>query len=117
MGRELIEDCSDDPEFSAYETDLMIKYLKQACDPPPQGVNIQVTWEGCEIGNEGGETQYPVISVVWDDFAVPRPDDYIDKCATAFERFDLPQEICDATQALIDLHEKIQKLFDPDSHS
>lgn len=113
MGREFIGDCSDDPEFGEYETGLIIKYLKQACGPPPRGVNIEVTWEGCEVGN-GEETQYPVISVVWDDFAVPRPDDYIEKCADAFERFDLPEEIHDRLQSLIDMQEKIQKPFDPD---
>lgn len=114
MGREFIGHCSDDPEFSEYETELIIRYLKEACGPSPKSVDIQVTWEGCEVGNNGEETQYPVVSVVWDDFAAPRPDDYIDKCAAAFERFDLPQDIHDRSQALIDLQEKIQKLFDRD---
>jgi hypothetical protein len=117
MGREFIGDCSGDPEFGEYETDLIIKYLKQVCGPPPRGVDIQVTWEGCEVGDEGEEAQYPVISVVWDDFAVPYPYDYIEKCGSAFEQFDLPQEIHDRIKAFIDLQERIQKLFDPDSHS
>lgn len=116
MGQEFIGDCSDAPEFSEYETELIISYLKQACGPPPQGVDIQVTWEGCEVG-DGEETQYPVICVVWDDFSVPRPDDYIEKCGAAFERFDLPQEIHDRLQALIDLEEKTQNVFDRDRKS
>jgi hypothetical protein len=118
MGREFIGDCSNDPEFGDYETELIIKYLKQACGSPPRGVNIEITWEGCEIGNEGDETQYPVISVVWDDFAVPCPDEYIEKCGAAFERFDLPEETHQQRRDRASLFREIQtdmeKLFEPD---
>jgi hypothetical protein len=108
VGREIIGDCSEDPELGEYETELIIKYLKQTCGEPPAGVDIQVTWEGCEVGCD--EAQYPVISIVWDDCAVEYPDDYIEKCSAAFERFDLPQETYDLYQAIIDLQNGIQKL-------
>jgi hypothetical protein len=113
MGHEYIGECSTDREFGDYETELTIKYLKHRCGAPPRGVDIEITWEGYEIGG-GDETQYPVISVVWDDFAIPRPDEYIDKCYEACERFDLPEEIHDRYQKLFELQEKIPKLLDPD---
>jgi hypothetical protein len=88
MGREFIGDCFTDSELGTYEMELIIKYIKQAC-PPPRGVDVQVTWEGYERGN-GEETQYPAISVVWDDYKTGYPQDYIQRCIEAFERFDLP---------------------------
>jgi hypothetical protein len=112
MGREFIGDCSNDPEFGDYETELIIKYLKQACGSPPRGVNIEVTWEGCEIGNEGDETQYPVISVVWDDSVTGYPDEYIGKCIEAFERFDLPEETYKRGQQFFEIQNQIEELFD-----
>jgi hypothetical protein len=117
MGREIVGDCSTDAEFGDYETELIIKYLKQACGQPPRGVEIQVTWEGHEVGDEGDETQYPVISVVWDDSITDYPDEYIGKCMEAFERFDLPEEIRERYQVLfdvMDLPEKIHKLLNPE---
>jgi len=41
-----------------------------------------------EVGNEGDEVSYPVISVVWDDSITEWPDEYIGKCIEAFERFE-----------------------------
>jgi hypothetical protein len=108
MGREVIGDCSSDPEFGEYETERTIKYLKQVCGQPSQGVDIRVTWEGCEIGN-GDETQYPVISVVWDE-GVPCPDEYIEKCGEAFERFDTPEEIYERDREWMRLIREIQTL-------
>jgi hypothetical protein len=96
MGREFIGECpvSDKgPEFEIYEGELAIKYIKQSCGPPPRGVDVEITSEGSEVGNEGDEVSYPVISVVWDDFVTEYPDEYIGKCSEAFEKFDLPDEI------------------------
>jgi hypothetical protein len=96
MGREFIGECpvSDKrPEFETFEGELAIKYIKQTCGPPPRGVDVEITSEGYEIGNEGDETTYPVISVVWDDYVMEYPDEYIGKCIEAFEKFDLPDEI------------------------
>jgi len=96
MGREFIGECpvSDKgPEFETYEGEMAIKYIKQSCGPPPRGVDVEVTSEGSEVGNEGKEVSYPVISVVWDDYTTEYPDEYIGKCIEAFEKFDLPEEI------------------------
>src|SRR5580700_6090989 len=108
MGREFIGECpgwGDDPESDDVETELAIKYIKQSCGPPPNGVDVQVTFEGYEVGNEGDEVSYPVISVVWDDFITEYPGEYIEKCSEAYERFELPEEIYQQ-------YERIQKLFD-----
>ena len=117
MGREFIGECpgsGEDPKFDDYETELAIKYIKQECGKPPRGVDVQVTLEGHEVGNEGDEVSYPVISVVWDDGVTDYPGEYIGKCIEAFERFDLPEEIHERYRVLFDLQDKIQKLFDPD---
>jgi hypothetical protein len=94
MGREFIGECpgcGDDSESDDLETELAIKYIKQACGKPPSGVDVQVTWEGYEVGQEGDEVSYPVISVVWDDYTAYYPGEYIGKCIEAYERFELPQ--------------------------
>ena len=104
MGREFIGECSpsdDDPEFEDRETEMAVKYIKQACGEPPPGVDVQVTSEDHELGS------YPVVSVVWDDSICEYPDEYIGKCIEAFERFDLPEEVHERG-------EQIQKLLDPD---
>ncbi|HUK32114.1 MAG TPA: hypothetical protein VLV89_13440, partial [Candidatus Acidoferrum sp.] len=62
-----------------------------------RGVDVQITWEGHELGS------YPVISVVWEDSITEYPDEYIGKCMEAFERFDLPEEIHRRNQDLQDL--------------
>lgn len=114
MGREFIGECSpsgEGPELDNYEMELAIKYIKQECGKPPCGVDVQVTWEGHEVGG-GDEVSHPVISVVWDDSVTECPDEYIGKCTEAFERFDLPEEIHDRYQDLLDLQERISKLFD-----
>ncbi len=84
---------------------MTIKYIKQQCGQPPRTVNVQVTWEDHELGS------YPVISVVWDDSITDYPDEYIGKCMEAFERFDLPEEIHDRYEVLLDLQDKIHRLF------
>jgi hypothetical protein len=115
MGREFIGECpgwGDDPAFDNLETELAIKYIKQACGKPPRGVDVQVTLEGYEVGNEGDEVSYPVISVVWDDSVTESPDEYIDKCTEAFERFELPEEIQQQYQLLFQLQDQMQELFD-----
>ncbi len=117
MGREFIGECpgsGEDSKFDKHETELTIKYIKQECGTPPRGVDVQVTLEGHEVGNEGEEVSYPVISVVWDDYTTEYPDEYIGKCIEAFERFDLPEEIHERYRVLFELQDKIQKLFDPD---
>jgi hypothetical protein len=117
MGREFIGECpvSDKgPEFETYEGELAIKYIKQSCGPPPRGVDVEITSEGSEVGNEGDEVSYPVISVVWDDSLVEYPGDYIEKCSDAFERFDLPEEIYKEGRLLVDLFTQTPKLPDTD---
>jgi len=111
MGREFIGECpaaGEDPEFDDYETELAIKFIKQACGEPPRGVDVQITWEDHELGS------YPVISVVWDDFVTGHPGEYIGKCIEAFERFDLPDEIHQRGSHFLDIYKRIQKLFDQD---
>jgi hypothetical protein len=117
MGREFIGECpinKENPEFETYEGELAIKYIKRECGPPPRGVDVEITSEGSEVGNEGDEVSYPVISVVWDDSIMEYPDEYIEKCSAAFERFDLPEEIYEQGRLLIDLYCQTQKLIDPD---
>jgi len=114
MGREFIGDCpvsGEDSGFDDYETELTIKYIKQESGQSPHGVDVQVTWEDHELGS------YPVISVVWDDYTIEYPDEYIEKCMEAFERFDLPEEIHAEYQVLFDLfdlQDKIQRLLHPE---
>jgi hypothetical protein len=117
MGREFIGECpvSDKgPEFETYEGELAIKYIKQSCGPLPRGVDVEITSEGSEVGNEGEEVSYPVISVVWDDYTTEYPDEYIGKCIEAFERFELPEEICEQGRLLLDIFDQAHKLTDPD---
>ena|ERR1700730_17742559 len=117
MGREFIGECPESgegSEFDTYEAELAIKYIKQECGKPPHGVDVQVTFEGHEVGNEGDEVSYPVISVVWEDSITECPDEYVGKCIEAFERFDLPEEIHERYRILFDLQARIQKLLDPD---
>jgi len=116
MGREFIGDCpesAEDPELDDYGASLTIKYIKQACGEPPLGVDVQVTFEGSEVGNEGDEVSYPVISVVWNDFVCDYPGEYIEKCIEAFERFDNPEEIHQYWQRFFDIYMKKEKLTDP----
>jgi hypothetical protein len=112
MGNEFIGECSaEDSELNNLEMALAIKFIKQETGEPPCGVDVQITWEGHELGS------YPVISVVWDDSITEYPDEYIGKCMEAFERFDLPEEIREQYQVLfdvIDLPEKIHKLLKPE---
>jgi hypothetical protein len=111
MGREFIGECpgwGDDPDADDLEAELAIKYIKQECGKPPRGVDVQATLEDHELGN------YPVISVVWDDFVTGYPSEYIGKCIEALERLDLPDEIYQRGQRFLDTYERIQKLFDKD---
>jgi hypothetical protein len=113
MGREFIGECTptgDDPEFEDRESEMAVKYIKQVCGQPPEGVDVQITSEGSEVGNNGDEVSYPVISVVWDDSIIEYPDDYIGKCIEAFERFDLPEEIHQRYQLFFQLQDQMQEL-------
>ena len=114
MGREFIGECStygDDTEFESYERELAVKFIQQECGKPPRGVDVEVTWEGHEVGN-GDETQYPVISVVWDDYETGYPEDYIQKCIETFERFDLPDEIQEQNRERRALLSDLQQMWD-----
>jgi hypothetical protein len=57
-----------------------------------------------------------VISVVWDDYTSEYPEDYIAKCITAFEKFNIPEEIYqkrrDRTSLLRELQDGLQDLFE-----
>jgi hypothetical protein len=111
MGREFIGECTpegDDPEFEDRDTEMAVKYIKQACGEPPPGVDVQVTLEDHELGS------YPVVSVVWDDYVSEYPGDYIGKCIEAFERFDLPEEISERGQHMRELSKLMQHPFDPE---
>jgi hypothetical protein len=115
MGREFIGECpvsNKGPEFETYEGELAIKYIKRKCGPPSRGVDIQITFEGCEVGNEGDQVSYPVISVVWDDSITEYPDEYIGKCIEAFERFDLPEEIHQWYREFFELQQNFQDMLD-----
>jgi hypothetical protein len=115
MGHEFIGECPgwvDDPESDDLETELAIKFIKQSCGPPPRSVDVQVTFEGSEVGNEGDEVSYPVISVVWDDGVTEYPGEFIGKCIEAFERFELPEEIHRWYQDFFELQEKHQEMLD-----
>src|SRR5438477_11807148 len=112
MVREFIGEhpgSGEDPKLDELEAELAIKYIKKACGEPPSGVDVQVTLEGYEVGDEGDEVSYPVISVVWDDSITEYPDEYIGKCIEAFERFDLPEEIHDRWQDFFEILEQIEQ--------
>lgn len=111
MGREFIGEvsaCEDDH----LEMELAIKYIKQSCGPPPCGADVEITFEGYEVGNDGAEASYPVISVVWDDGITEYPGEYIGKCIEAFERFELPEEIHQQYQLFFQLQDQMQELSD-----
>ena len=114
MGREFIGECpmGDDPESEEVETELIIKYIKKSCGPAPPGVDVQITSEGCEVGDGRNQVSYPVISVVWDDFTTEYPDEYISKCSDAFDRFERSEEDYARGRALLDLNREIQELYD-----
>lgn len=114
MGRELIGECpiGDSPESEELEAELIIKYLKKSCGPPPPSVNVEITSEGSEVGDGRDQVRYPVISVVWDDGIIEYPDEYIEKCSEAFDRFELSEEDYAQSRALSDLHRDIQELLD-----
>jgi hypothetical protein len=117
MGREFIGECpgrGDDPESDDLETELAIKFINQSCGLLPRSVDVQVTFEGSEVGNEGDEFSYPVISIVWDDSVTDYPDEYIGSCTEAFERFELPEEIYQQGRLLIDIFVQADKLIEPD---
>jgi hypothetical protein len=84
---------------------MAVKYIKQECGEPPRRVDVQVILEGHEFGI------YPVVSVVWDDSVCEYPDEYIEKCIEAFDRFDLPEEIHQQYQ-LLQLQDQMQELSD-----
>jgi hypothetical protein len=112
MGHEFVGECFADPETVSQEMELAIKYIKHMCGETPPGVDVQITYEDHELGS------YPVISVVWDDYVTGYPEDYIQKCIEAFERFDLPEEIHQQQRDRASLFREIQtdmeKLFEPD---
>jgi hypothetical protein len=114
MGREFIGECGwgKDPSSDNIEMELAIKYMKQSCGTPPRGVDVQITSEGYEVGNEGDEVSYPLISVVWDDGICEYPDEYIGKCIEAFERFELPEEVHQQYQLLFQLQDQMQQIAD-----
>jgi hypothetical protein len=120
MGRESIGECGfgEDSASTELEMELAIKYIKKACGPPPRGVDVEITSEGSEVGNEGEEVSYPIISIVWDDYVVEYPDVYIGKCIEAFEKFDLPDEIYQEGQRNLRLfcgaNDEPPKSFNPD---
>jgi|ERR1700684_3538509 hypothetical protein len=90
--------------------ELAIKFIKQEAGESPYGVDVEITREDHELGS------YPVISVFWDDYSTEYPEDYIATCISAFEKFDLPEEIYrkrrDRTSLLHDLQEGLQDLFE-----
>ena len=89
MGREFIGEClvlQRFPFYADHEVELTIKYIKQASGKAPRGVDVQITWEDHELGS------YPVISVVWDDYTIEYPHEYIGKCITALESLISPKK-------------------------
>jgi hypothetical protein len=111
MGHEFIGEIGwgQDPEADTLEMEIAIKYIKQSCGEPPRGVDVARTWQGYET-SDGGESHYPVISVVWDDSVTGYPSTYIGKCIDAFERFELPKEIYERHQLLSELRQEVQEL-------
>lgn len=115
MGREFIGECStlaEGSQFDHYEDELVIKFIKQESGEPPRGAEVQVTREDHELGS------YPVISVVWDDGETGYPEDYIQKCVEAFERFELPEEIREegreSSDFLREINADMEKWFETD---
>jgi hypothetical protein len=115
MGREVVGECStfgEKPELNSYEMELEIKFIKQECGEPPLGVDVQIGYEDSEYGS------IPLIVVIWDEYETGYPENYIQKCIEAFERFDLPQEIHQSWRErmglLREIYTDMEKLFDPD---
>ncbi|HEY0702881.1 MAG TPA: hypothetical protein VGD60_08960 [Candidatus Acidoferrales bacterium] len=116
MGREVIGECSGEDEPGDCENGLIVKYLKASCGALPDGVDVQITSEGYEVGNEGGEISYPAVSVVWDDGVSRYPSEFISDCVAALERFDTPEEIYEECremgQLLIEINECLMDILD-----
>ena len=96
MGREFIGECpgtGDDPESDHLETELAIKYIKQACGGPPRGVDVEVTTQDHELGS------YPVISVVWDDSITDYPNEYIGQSTRMLPCKELRFEMANGTSS------------------
>ncbi len=115
MGREFIGECStsgEDPELESYERESAVKFIKQECGTPPRSVDVQVGYEDSEYGS------IPAIVVIWDDYETGYPEDYIQKCIEAFERFDLPEEIRqegrERARLLREIQNDMENWFDPD---
>jgi len=115
MGREFIGECSasgESPELDSYQMELAIKFVKRECGEPPRGVDVQIGYEDSDHGS------IPAIVVIWDDYETGYPEDYIQKCIEAFERFDLPEEIHqkgrERARLLRDIYAALEKWFEPD---
>jgi hypothetical protein len=115
MGREFIGECStyaEDPNLASYERELAVKFIKQKCGEPPRGVDVEIGYEDSEYGS------IPAIVVIWDDYETGCPEDYIQKCIEAYERFELPEDVhrewSERAALLHDLNSITEKLSDPD---
>jgi len=115
MGREVIGEClasGETPELNNYENELAVKFIKLECGKLPRGVDVQIGYDDSEYGS------IPVIVVIWDDYETGYPEDYIQKCIEAFERFEIPEEIYqnrrERAALLRELHTLTEKLSDPD---
>lgn len=109
MGREIIGECSgsgEDAQLDELERSLTLKYIQREAGEPEPGVSVEVSWEDHELGS------YPVISVVWDDFTVEYPDEYIGKCIDAYERFEFPEEIYERWRKFGEIQDGISKLYE-----
>jgi len=112
LGREFIGEIGWGNEHGSddLEMEIAMKYIKQACGPHPRGVDVEITWKGSEVGDGSEQVTYPVISVVWDEGIIEYPDEYIDRCSDAFERFELPEEIYQRHKVLLEIMRATEEL-------
>ncbi|MGA7060758.1 MAG: hypothetical protein WBY66_01140 [Candidatus Acidiferrales bacterium] len=114
MGREFIGECpiyGEDPELESYESELAVRFIKRESGKPPRSVDVQLGYEDSEYGG------IPAIVVIWDDYETGYPQDYIQKCIDAFERFELPEEIHqqgrERADLLREIHADMENWFEP----
>ena len=69
-------------EWLEAEGKLAIQHLKKICGDPPPEMDLEIVWQGHELGN------YPVIGLVWEDPMRETPLNYIARCEAALTAYE-----------------------------
>ena len=114
MGYEIVGECDackKDPESRYYDTELVIKHIKNSSGTPPSGVELNIQWRDRELG------RCPVIAVIWDDCVSSYPGEYIRKCIEAYEHLNRNEEVSEPGCEISGMHDLIEMLVWLDLYS